>query len=190
MTPMSPTHHASSRRRPRADRERDADEAVAAELQQHAGQDHADRRRGLDVGVRQPRVQRDDRHLDREAEEQQREDRGTGTVFVQTGWAFSARSASRRLHARGEQLAPCVPSSPGAGSSLGFALGREPVFLAVQHEHHRRPGLRERRRSRSVWTSTCVAAPRRRVRSPVLLREFGAPAASRPPDRRSRGRSP
>ena len=61
-------------RRPRADREGDADEAVAAELQQHAGQDHADRRRRLDVRVRQPRVQRDDRHLDREADEQQHEE--------------------------------------------------------------------------------------------------------------------
>ncbi len=61
--------------RPRTDRIGDADDAVAAQLQQHAGQDHADRRRRLDVGVGQPGVEREHRHLDGEADEQEQEHR-------------------------------------------------------------------------------------------------------------------
>jgi hypothetical protein len=60
---------------PGQDRIADAEDAVAAHLQQHAGQDHADRRRRLDVGVRQPGVEREDRHLDRKPDEQDDERR-------------------------------------------------------------------------------------------------------------------
>ena len=45
--------------------------AVAAHLQQHPGQDHRDRRGGLDVGVGQPGVYRHRRQLDHKADEQQ-----------------------------------------------------------------------------------------------------------------------
>ncbi len=62
-------------RRPRTYRIGDADDAVGAELEEDAGQDHADRRRRLDVGVRQPGVEREDRHLDGEADEQEPEHR-------------------------------------------------------------------------------------------------------------------
>ena len=50
-------------------RQREAQEAVAAELQQHARQQHRPRRRRLDVGVRQPGVEGPHRHLDREGRE-------------------------------------------------------------------------------------------------------------------------
>ena len=59
--------------RPRTNRIGNADDAVAAQLEQDAGQDHADRRRRLDVGVGQPGVEREDRHLDGEADEQEQE---------------------------------------------------------------------------------------------------------------------
>ena len=51
----------------------EADEAVAAQLQQDAGQDHRARRRGLDVGVGQPGVEREHRDLDREGQEEREE---------------------------------------------------------------------------------------------------------------------
>ena len=62
------------------DRERDADEAVGAELQQDRGQEHRADGRRLGVRVGQPRVEREHRHLDREAEEQPGEDQHLGAV--------------------------------------------------------------------------------------------------------------
>ena len=47
-------------------RQREAQEAVAAELEEHARQQHRARRRRLDVRVGQPGVERPHRHLDRE----------------------------------------------------------------------------------------------------------------------------
>ena len=44
----------------------EAQQAVGAELQHHAGEDDRAARRRLGVGVGQPRVQREDRHLDGE----------------------------------------------------------------------------------------------------------------------------
>ena len=65
-------HHPRHRveRRLRQERQREADEAVGPHLQQHARQDHRARGRRLDVGVGQPGVEREHRHLDREAEEE------------------------------------------------------------------------------------------------------------------------
>ena len=53
-------------RRQREHRQREAQEAVAAHLQQDRGQDHRARGRRLDVRVRQPGVHRPHRHLHRE----------------------------------------------------------------------------------------------------------------------------
>ena len=50
-----------------------AQEAVDAHLEQHAGQVHGAGGRRLDVGQRQPGVQRHQRHLDREARHQEQE---------------------------------------------------------------------------------------------------------------------
>ena len=76
-----PIHHAQNAQaanqqgqvisRVRADRVTDANDAVPAQFQEHAGQDHRDRRGGLDVRVGQPSVNRHRRHLDDEADEQQ-----------------------------------------------------------------------------------------------------------------------
>ena len=44
----------------------ESQESIAAELQQHAGQQHAPRRRRLRMGKRQPGVERKQRHFDRE----------------------------------------------------------------------------------------------------------------------------
>ena len=51
-------------------RQREADEAVAAHLQEHAGEDHRARGRRLDVGVGKPGMDRPHRHLHREAGEE------------------------------------------------------------------------------------------------------------------------
>ena len=64
------------RRAVREHRQREADEAVAADLQQHAGEDHRARGRRLDVRVGQPGVDRPHRHLDREAGEEGEEQPG------------------------------------------------------------------------------------------------------------------
>ena len=55
-------------RRVGEERDRQAQEAVGAHLQQHAGEDHATGGRRLDVGVRQPGVERQHRHLDGEGQ--------------------------------------------------------------------------------------------------------------------------
>ena len=54
----------------REHRQREAQEAVAAHLQQDRGEDHRARGRRLDVGVRQPGVHRPHRHLHRERGEE------------------------------------------------------------------------------------------------------------------------
>ena len=55
-------------------REREPDQPVGAHLQQDAGQDHRAGRRRLHVRVRQPRVEREQRHLDREREREGQEE--------------------------------------------------------------------------------------------------------------------
>ncbi len=57
----------------REERQGEAQEAVGAELEQDAGQDHRAARRRLDVGVRQPGVEREHRHLDGEGQGEGRE---------------------------------------------------------------------------------------------------------------------
>src|SRR5687768_862542 len=57
----------------REERQAEADEAVAAGLQQDAREDDRAGRRRLDVGIRQPGVERDHRHLDREGEREREE---------------------------------------------------------------------------------------------------------------------
>ena len=52
----------------------DAQDAVAAHLQQHAGEDHGDGRRRVGVRVGQPRVQREHRQLHGEGDEDEAED--------------------------------------------------------------------------------------------------------------------
>ena len=52
------------------DAEVDAQDAVGAHLEQHAGEDDADRRGRLDVRVGQPGVEREHRDLDGEADEE------------------------------------------------------------------------------------------------------------------------
>ena len=76
MMPMIETHHQDRDdlvpRRGVAgqQRQREADEAVRAHLQQNAGQDHGAGRGRFGVRVRQPGVEREHRHLDGEREEE------------------------------------------------------------------------------------------------------------------------
>ena len=74
ITDRSPIHGAQLFAASGQDRERDADEAVGSELQQDRGQEHRTDRRRLGVRIGQPRVEREHRHLDREADEQAAED--------------------------------------------------------------------------------------------------------------------
>ena len=48
----------------RKERKREAQQAIRAHLEQHAGKDHRPGGRCLDVGVRQPGMEREERHLD------------------------------------------------------------------------------------------------------------------------------
>ena len=70
----------------------EAQHAVGAHLQQHAGQDHRAGGRRLDVGVGQPGVQRKDRHLDGEGQEEGREEPELGLVRPGARLRKSARS--------------------------------------------------------------------------------------------------
>ena len=81
------------------DEQRHPDEAVGAELQEHGGQDHRALRGGLGVGVGQPGVEREHRHLDAEAHEHAAEDqdlRGAAPGRRPTLPARRRRSAMRR----------------------------------------------------------------------------------------------
>jgi hypothetical protein len=78
MTASRPIHGAHSMGGLGQDRDGDADEAVGAELQQHRGQDHRALGGGLGVGVGQPGVEREHRHLDAEAHEHAAEDQTGG----------------------------------------------------------------------------------------------------------------
>ena len=60
------------------DRDGDPDEPVGAELQQHGGQDDRPLRGRLGVGVGQPGVEGEHRHLDAEAHEHAAEDQPLG----------------------------------------------------------------------------------------------------------------
>ena len=62
------THDRGVRGRQREERQQEAQEAVRAHLQQHGRQDHGAGRGRLHVGVGQPGVEREERHLDREGQ--------------------------------------------------------------------------------------------------------------------------
>ena len=57
----------------REERQRESQEAVGPHLEQNPRQDHGPRRGRLDVRIGEPGVQREERHLDREREEEGRE---------------------------------------------------------------------------------------------------------------------
>ena len=82
------------------ERKAELHEAVRPHLQQHAGQDHRACGRRLDVRVRQPRVQRHDRHLDGERQpergEQDRLHRERELRAIEVG-ERERRDAGRRI---------------------------------------------------------------------------------------------
>src|SRR5437016_8685820 len=55
-------------------RQTETEKTVSSHLQQHAGQDHGAGGRRLDVSIRQPRVEREHRHLDRKTYKECKED--------------------------------------------------------------------------------------------------------------------
>ena len=69
-----PDHRGPLHRRLRQERDGDAHETVGAQFQQDRGQDHRTLRGRLRVGVGQPRVEREHRHLHGEADEHAGED--------------------------------------------------------------------------------------------------------------------
>ena len=70
--------HAQPRREPEGrvgeEGQREPQVAVHAQLQEDAGEDDRARRRGLGVGVREPGVEREDGHLDRERQREGEEE--------------------------------------------------------------------------------------------------------------------
>ena len=84
------------------DDEAEAMKWLRGEAEQDAREDHADRGRGLDVRVGQPRVERNHRHLDREGQRESREQvalrderqRGRGFGLLGDGLAQALRPKS------------------------------------------------------------------------------------------------
>ncbi len=97
-------------RRLREHRNVEQDEAVAAQLQQDAGQDDRTRRRRLNVSVRQPGVHRPHWHLHREGGEegqpQQRLHRGVEGVLLQLRNAGGAGRVGHPQHGQQHQHRP------------------------------------------------------------------------------------
>ena len=85
-------------------RKRELHEAVRPHLQQDAGEDHRARRGRFDVRVGQPRVERDDRHLDREGQREGGEEhrlhrqRQLGAIEVGEGERRHSRRRLERIH--------------------------------------------------------------------------------------------
>ena len=101
----------------RVERQREADEAVATQLQHHAGQDHRACRGRLHVRVRQPRVERPHGHLDGEGQEERQE----------------GKELERAVEAVGAQRQVVEGALPGAGRGLeGEGRGQD------GHQHQQR----------------------------------------------------
>ena len=137
MTPNRRHPEGELLRGPRTYRIGDADDAVGAELEQDAGQDHADRRRRLDVGVGQPGVEREHRHLDGEADEQEdehrvlearREERLRREAFVSRPLRAAAATSSAGLTLA--SAAATVSSAAFTASSAVFTVSALPAALA------------------------------------------------------------
>ena len=89
ITARAKIHGAKVEARVGEERQAEAQEAVRAHLQQHAGQDHGARGGRLDVGVGQPGVEREHRHLDGEGEGEGQEQQVLGAPRA------AARSCAR-----------------------------------------------------------------------------------------------
>ena len=117
----------------------EADEAIAAELQQHAGQDHRTRRGRLDVGVRQPGVQGEQRHLDGEGHGEGEEEPALDTEGQRRG----RRSHHCRVEAAGlarqveEGHQPEQRTSEGVEEELGGSVAALIAAPDPDHEVHR-----------------------------------------------------
>ena len=150
-----PTHEPSKREAgTRADRIADPQDAVAAELEEHASQDHRNRCRGLDVSVGQPRMHRHDRHLDHESDQQQKEgpdleahapeaDRGEGRLrkLAQLGESQKIERMDRALRRsnRGDGIGPAGGIERGTHDVARHELlGREHPQIAREIEHQDR----------------------------------------------------
>ena len=85
-------------RRVREQRQAEAQDAVGADLQHHAREDHGAGRGRFGVRVRQPGVQREERHLDREGQEERAEKQQFGgaarSVSGPTGSGSGCRAES------------------------------------------------------------------------------------------------
>ena len=99
----------SARRRPRGlegrseDRPVHASGGIEAELDHHAGEEQADRRRRDGVGVGEPEVERDDRALDEEPEHDEDERHDDQAVGAARGEGTTDRGQVQRAGARVEQ---------------------------------------------------------------------------------------
>ena len=96
------------------ERDREANKAVAAELQQHAGEDDGARRGGLYVRVREPGVEGEHRHLNGEGE------REGGKPEDLQRWVGDRAPQRKKVECPG----------PGAGRGLVAEGGRQD-----RHEH-------------------------------------------------------
>ena len=103
--------------------EAEAQEAVGAELQHDAGQDHRAGRGRLGVRVGQPRVQREQRHLDRERD-------GEGEEQPARGGAGDDRLAvGERDEVEGERAARCRAGAGTPRRSMPTSMNAEPNIV-------------------------------------------------------------
>jgi hypothetical protein len=79
--------------------EQDPDERVGADLRHHAGDEAGHRRRGVRVDVGQPAVEREQAHLDRQADDHQHDRDRDGRRF---GELRQARREVRHVQRAGE----------------------------------------------------------------------------------------
>ena len=129
-------------RRARQHRERDADEAVGAELQHDRGQQHRADRRRFGVGVGQPGVEREHRHLDREAEEHAAEHEQLRAVHDAVAVQARERDHVEGVHLRQEeQRQEAQQHQRGAEQREEEELDRRVLAVGTaphaDHEEHR-----------------------------------------------------
>jgi hypothetical protein len=110
----------------RVERHGEPDQAIRPELEHDRGEDHGARRRRLGVRVRQPRVEREHRHLDREREEERHE----GGQLEPVDEAAGRRVGAERL----------IVERPGPRSAVTQLVGV--CRRQDRHQHQERPDER------------------------------------------------
>ena len=117
-----------------------AEETVGAHLQQDARQDHADRRGRLNVGIGQPRVERESRHLDRKADPEEQKHHPAEAVAQQLRVGIVEQTLNRGVGAHGNDVERTVAANSLTTVEIAGHDGHQHQHGAGQREQEELDG--------------------------------------------------